>query len=466
MSRETQYNASNFNRPPRVRLPSLEGEQIEIPAPNPLPAAQDQNMLMSLIPVLSMSGMALFYVLRADDASLALPMVGIALLAFGLGIFAMRWRRRDQQRQKQEIQLNYLRLLDQIRTRLQAAQDAQIGILDANYPLPADYLHIALSRDMRLWQRRPGDADFASFRVGNGRVPSQVEIVPPPPDDTRSEVQLALNLANSYRFLDDAPVTVPLTQLTGSAIGFCGRRSEVMRAVRAALCHLAVLHSPDDLRIYLAASGSQADEWRWLTWLPHSGLAQSSGGELIAFDAAQIRNLMGGIAQLVDERKAALGDGTTVQPIPTPHLLLIVDEGQFVKLEAVYPTLLREGAALGVSVLCIAPTFEALPGDCAAVVQVGEGGTFQYVRTHLSGGTTARIDGRGCDGLSLNESEQIARALASITASSLSSAERIPQRVDFLSMYGARRVEDLTLKLRARWSRSIPDGILPFPALL
>ncbi|HVU11586.1 MAG TPA: FtsK/SpoIIIE domain-containing protein, partial [Phototrophicaceae bacterium] len=47
-----------------------------------------------------------------------------------------------------------------------------------------------------------------------------------------------------------------------------------------------------------------------------------------------------------------------------------------------------------------------------------------------------------------------------------SSAERIPQRVDFLSMYGARRVEDLTLKLRARWSRSIPDGILPFPALL
>ena len=29
--------------------------------------------------------MALFYVLRSDDASLALPMVGIALLAFGLG---------------------------------------------------------------------------------------------------------------------------------------------------------------------------------------------------------------------------------------------------------------------------------------------------------------------------------------------------------------------------------------------
>ena len=57
----------------------------------------------------------------------------------------------------------------------------------------------------------------------------------PEPDDTRSEIQLALNLANCYRFLDDAPVTVPLTHQAASAIGFCGKRSEVMRSVRAAL---------------------------------------------------------------------------------------------------------------------------------------------------------------------------------------------------------------------------------------
>jgi DNA segregation ATPase FtsK/SpoIIIE-like protein len=85
-------------------------------------------------------------------------------------VLAGRWRRRDYEKRREETAINYIRSLEKKRARLQAANDAQRAILDANFPTPNAGLNLALSRESILWERRPEDNDFGAFRLGLGRI--------------------------------------------------------------------------------------------------------------------------------------------------------------------------------------------------------------------------------------------------------------------------------------------------------
>ena len=65
MSSDERLRTTQFNRPPRVQLPRLDGIEVEIPAPPPIPEIPEQNLLITILPVLGISVMAVLYVLRS-----------------------------------------------------------------------------------------------------------------------------------------------------------------------------------------------------------------------------------------------------------------------------------------------------------------------------------------------------------------------------------------------------------------
>ena len=436
----------------------MRDDTVEIPAPPALPEYNDPGLLVSVLPVAGIGIMAIFYVFRATSTGgsilFAAPMLLMAVVIIAGTLMAQRWRRRDYERKKREDQINYLRLLEKKRTRLQAAHDAQISMLERNFPGPDQWLDLAINRSAQLWERRPVDPDFIRLRLGLGRVPSMITIKTPDADIDSDELEQAFALADQYRYLDRAPVLASMHH--DVSVGVCGKRSMVLKSMRAMINHLAVTHSPQDLHIHLIAPKANYDDWRWLEWLPHASQTNRAGSaDLLAFDTENIRNLMGNLSQIIDERRERGGEG-----VKTPHLMVIIDGPQLVESEAVYTTILRDGDKVGASALCIVNNFESIPTDCGAVVEIFDDSRFRYARVGRDG---VQVEGQTADDLSWQDAQHIARALSAVIVREVGGGGRIPRRVDFLDVYGARRVEELSSQIHARWRRQISKGVLPFP---
>lgn len=458
-SNEERAQSANFNRPPRIQFPAMETEEVGIPAPPAPQDQQDQNVLAAIVPVLGIAVMGIFYVFRGatsgggEGIGFALPMLLLGFFTIAGTVFAQRSRKNDQARRRREAELNYVRMLEKKRIRLQASHDAQQAILEYDFPRPQDWLNAALTRDQRLWERRPTDTDFAAFRIGVGRVPSAVRINTPDPDTDSPLLDRALKLADQYRYLPAAPIIASLTK--DVSIGMCGKRASVLKAARAAICNIALTHAPQEIHIHLITSQANADDWRWMDWMPHASQSHRGGAaDLIASDNNSMRNLMGLLGQVIDERKEAKG-------AKSPHLLIIFDDPALVESESVYTTILKDGAAVSASALCLVNSFENVPSLCNSVINIGNDESFVYSRVGEEG---FEVEGKAIDGLSPQDAEHITRALSAVVVRESGGAGRIPRRVDFLEMYGVRFVDDLRPRIKTKWKRPIRKGMIPFAA--
>ncbi len=448
--------SAHFNRPPRIQAEPLI-DTIEMPEPPVRADLPPTSQVLALLPALSVGLMAFVYLLRpsTSDAGplssllFALPMLGLGFVSIGVSLYTQRHSRRQHALDEARKWLDYVRLVNQKRARLQAAADIQRDTLEANNPETLDLLDTALKQNLALWYRRPEDADFACVRIGRGDVLSSVQVKPPSPDGSSELLDYALSIAEHYRYLRQVPVLVNLR--ADVSVEVAGQRSALLRQMRALICQLAVSHTPQELRIYLVSTQAHYGDWRWMEWLPHTSIGQRGGtADLLAFKEDAVRTLMGVLAQDVDSRQQA------EVPTTTPHLLLIIDGVGLVENEPVYGTLLRHGDVVGASTLCLASSLSALPSDCRAVIEVDDSGSVRYARTGAEG---FQVHGMA-DQLGAKEGERIARALSSVMLRAASSAGRIPRRVDFLDMYGVQRVEELPID--ERWARLPRRGVLPY----
>lgn len=460
MATDELAQSANFNRPPRLQLPELDEDEVFLPPPPDLPDTQEQNWLTSIVPVLGIGVMAIFYVFRAGLGEggglfFAAPLFILSLFTIAGTVLAQRWRRSDFERRRLDAQISYIRGLAKKQARLQAARDAQIAVLHETYPPAHVGLNLALKKDTRLWERRPTDVDFVSIRLGIGRVPSRIKISTPDPDIDSDDLDRVFALADQYRFLHNAPVVAALQE--DVSLGVSGRRAATLKAVRAMICHLAITHAPQDLHIHLIASSANADDWRWMEWLPHTSQSHRGGsGDLIAFDTDNIRNLMGALGQVIDERK----ERKQRDAVNVPHLLVVIDDPRLVESESVYSTILREGSAVGASALCLVSTFESIPADCGAILDIDSEGGFHYAQARPGG---LDIEGDVIDEMALRDADHTARALSAVVMRESGGAGRVPRRVDFLDLYSVRYVEQLREHITTKWRRRIRRGQLPHP---
>ena len=123
--------------------------------------------------------------------------------------------------------------------RAEAAPDAHI------------VLAVAEERGPRLWERRRGDPDFGTARIGLGPRPTGV---------LWGDVAAA-------RTVDATPLTVRFGP--GVALGVCGPGAEGV--LRFIVGQLATWHGPDDLRLAVGTGSSDRAPWHWIDRLPHRG---------------------------------------------------------------------------------------------------------------------------------------------------------------------------------------------------
>jgi type VII secretion protein EccCa/type VII secretion protein EccCb len=281
-----------FVRAARKPPPAVPPVRVAVAPPLALPEREPRNILMMIaVPALLVGIIGTLVVMYTSGVrslqSGFFPMMGL----FGFGALAFSGRfgrgRRISWGEQEKQRRIYLRQLDDDREEVQrAAQEQKRSQLFLHSdPQKLD----TVIGGPRMWERRPGDADFLDVRLGIG-------------------IQQASDSAVSLQW-PEVPIGEELEPVTGGALrdfileqskirgigkvlslrskpgfSFIGQDpGELHSFARAILCSLAVYHSPNDVKLMVVTR--HPEQWSWLVWLPHNHHDEM-------FDACGLRRLV------------------------------------------------------------------------------------------------------------------------------------------------------------------------------
>ena len=171
-----------------------------------------------------------------------------------------------------------------------------------------------------MWERRVSDSDFCQVRIGLGALPLAARLVPPTIETISRLDPLAVTAL--HRFLrthstvPNVPITLALREVAAVSVG--GDKTHVRALLRAAICQLAVMHSPRLVLIAAAVSDHNRRYWDWLKWLPHNRHPH------IKDDVGPARLVYASVAAAIEALVGVATDRLAADPL-LPHVVVVVD---------------------------------------------------------------------------------------------------------------------------------------------
>jgi len=413
----------SVKRPPRAHPPAVPGDEVRLESPPELPRGGSGQWWQSLLPMLATGGSAAFFFMPGTQMIMKIMGGMMVASTVALAVAQLNSSRKGGSGELEDERRDYLGYLAQLRRQVRRTatlqRDAQLYL----HPAP-DQLWSVVAEGSRLWERRPGDADFGQTRLGTGPQQLATPLVAPqtaPRNELEPLTASALkNFLATHGSLPELPLAVSLRAFYHLTVS--GDPETVHGTVRAALAQLATLHSPEDLAIGVAAGPGAAPEWEWVKWLPHAQHPTETDGagslRMICHSLDDLEELW---AQELAGRARFSRDAA---PVPEQTHLVVVLDGAPVGPDS----LLATGEGLqGVTVI------EVVPGDLDAP----RGGLSVLVEPDRMRLTAAGGVYRGRpDTLSGWQAEALARQLAPLRASAGDSDEPLLANLDFTELMG------------------------------
>ncbi|MDX3529835.1 type VII secretion protein EccCa [Streptomyces sp. ID05-39B] len=392
-------------RPPRALPSEVPTGEIVVQPPPELPRGNQESVLMQLLPTLGMGGSVVFFFTSGQPFMRIMGMVMIASTIAMSVAMVIRFRRGNQG-QLADLRRDYLSYLRQTRVRTvdtaRAQRDAQYYL----HPSP-EQLWALVAEGSRVWERRPGDEDFAQVRIGLGAQSLATPLVTPESGPVEQLEPLTAGALQRFlavhSTLDALPMAVSLRAFYHVTVS--GDPQSVRSSARAMAGSLAALHSPQDLILVVAAGREELPHWEWAKWLPH---VQAPG----TVDGAGSRRLIGADTRELEELIASRLTGRprfhpNAAPLAEePHIVVVLD-GVSLPPDSF---LANPEGLQGVTVLEVVPGELTGPGgELSIVVEPGV--------LHLESGHGAVYEGTP-DALSYESAEVLARQLAPLRMAS------------------------------------------------
>ncbi len=403
----------DYNRPPRL-LPPVPVAGFRLPAPPPAPTRNPMPWITAAIPALLGVSMAVllkqpFYLLFA----LMSPVMMI-----GGNLSARRNGKKSHRRQMAEHRSTIATITGEIASAVLAEQ----GTRRSTTPDAAELFLAATAPTRRLWERRSTDPDHLLVRVGHADLASRVGI------EDLAELE---HRRRSTGMNHSVPVTLSIAEC--GVIGVAGQGEWASDLCRWMIGQLSVTQSPRDLQLYILGAADAASRWHFARWLPHLRPALGQDAlTLTGFDTEAVGRRVAALGQLVTERTAALSGPGSRSIRFTPDVLVVLDGARRLRALPGIVTLLRDGPAVGVHLLCIDAEERQLPEECTALIVERAAGRL-LLRRHNADDT----DDVSMDSVAPEWFEEVARSLAPLRDVSPSDSDSLlPGSANLLEVLG------------------------------
>ena len=446
-----------FHRSPR-NLRKLHTDPIEIEAPPPPQAIDQQPALLQIGPSLTMAipmvlGSALSVLGNNSGSSMTMyagMIVALASAVIGAvwamaGIrYAGKTRRQAENRRFESYSEYLIRMRDKIealyKENAKSMRDCSLSAdeccaLDGHSPL--------------LWNRNESYDDFLAVRLGMGDLPFQAPIQVPKERFTLINDTLAdkpRQLQENFSILKDVPVSVDL--LKNRLVGVAGgeNRKASIAIAQAMIAQIAAANCYTDVKIAIICdekSDIDRDAWNFAMWLPHVW----SGDKKIRYMAtnrAERGDVFYALTQILrnrneeDERNRSL----------KPRIVLFVSDPTLLDGEAIAHYVFDRENDLGLSTVLLTGKPEELPNACECVIEYDA--KFQGIYDTRNGqayGTTVKFDRVSVDRL-----WNFSKGLGRVEVVDSEQEGEIPNSLTFFDMFGVSNPEEL--QAATRWQKS------------
>lgn len=349
-----------INRPPRDMQPPTE-KTINIEAP-PRPGPKSRiSPIMIAVPMIMGISMAVL---------LKNPMfLGMALFSPAMMVGSAMENKRNGKNEFKVAKKKYEADIENAVLGLRTGRREELAIRRVVWPDAVDCISRVVDSRHDLWDRRRDDVDFLSYRVGVG---DQVALVSAVIENGGSE-DLRDYGEKKLRRSDPIHLSPLVVSLSGhGAIGLVGERKYSLDVLQWLILQTITLHSHRDVSLCGALPNNFATEFEYMKWVPH---VRFGGAEIdeptFAFGEEKSLILFQKIRALIDSRLASKTNTFGNNAMQPPSVVFIVDES-VVRDRTSIDAILKAGPSVNVYTIFIATQFRDLPGECKAIIDVGE----------------------------------------------------------------------------------------------
>ncbi len=446
-----------FERSPRLKLAPPQG-QVEIQPPPPQGAKPNVNWLQVFLPALGTVGVGLAVTLLSGMNPMMLAF-SAPMAVIGIVISVTNYRKQNKTyRQQQQKRLEtYTEYLDSVVREIEKKRGEQVLALTSTNPSTAACVDIAKRADKTLWDRRPSDADFMSFRVGSGEMPLSVEIKYPQRGFVMEEDALQSRPAEiyeAYHMLRDMPVLCPAQQCP--TIGVTGTPESAAAFLRSVIVQMATHHSYNEVKFILFCDRGTLAGMEWVRQLPHFRDEERKTC-YIASDRQEAARLCSLFEKSLKERKSDRDtEDQYDRKLRIPFLVFLIAAPSLLEGETIRRYLYGDCRDLGICTIMLYEEVASLPKECGTIVELRSPLCEIYNKERAS----ERIK-FSMDTATEMQYGEFARAMGNLVCEEHSAEAEIPRNISFFDMLGIHGADELDLE--RNWAASDVTKSLSVP---
>ena len=307
------------------------------------------------------------FVLMAVGMSNMLMMLPMQLVGVVTAVISYYSQKQKYSKNNKTREESYKDYLVEAEAELERIAQVQRKALWQSNPAGISCMDIIRDQKGILWSRDMQSKDFLEIPLGVGQSDLSCPIDVHRPgrfDNDVSELALqAVALADRYKRIQGVPITFSLLQ--NNAIAVVGNREHRTAMLQQLLISLSTLHTPDDLKIAIAYSKEEEQDWSFFRFLPHVW-DNNRTTRLIADSDANIDSLLNYFADLTENRQRAVGEyGAS---LPTPFYILVITNPKHLNSITNAVRLLPQSPSIGMTTLIA--TGGSIPSGCRHVIEV------------------------------------------------------------------------------------------------
>lgn len=446
-----------FYRTTEIAEKPVSFEPLELLPPEQSPKKEQQSILLSMGSAVTMSaasvlvagynGVAAYY--RDTNFSYIVPSF---IMAGSMILSAMVWpiiirknRAKAEKRAEAERVRNYQEYIMELRDRANVMRDTERAYLRRKYFTIEECLRRVISKDRELWSKSILDPEFMRISLGEGTLPSTIEVKNSDSRDAFFKDDLRYDMmqfAREERVLEHVPITISFND--GAICGISGEKEEALELIREIVVQLTALYSYDELKLIFVFDEKETELWEYAKWLPHTWNDEGTF-RYIASNADEMKELSAQLQKEIDDRM-------THPEEQHPRILMIASDKKKVDGLDLMQILVRERKKLGFSLLTSFGSYNYNYSERIIEVEDHKARLYDRIENTVTDLVPYRVSSPELDqSLSF---ERYLNSIANIRLDIATEKSQLPKMVTFLDMFQVSKVEHLNIL--SRWVENNP----------
>jgi len=432
-----------FNRSSRLKI-KLNEEEIKLLSPNDKPKKPKSNMMLKLLPTLSMIALTIAIRGFMNGSNMSFMLYSVCSMGVGaaVSVFTIKNEKKEYAEEIEKREQDYTAYIEQKRVEIgEARKDEETTLNQIYYPYSVTSSFVR-NFSGNLYDRSPEDDDYLDVRIGTGSIKAIRKIDYKLQETYESAdddlVDLPVQLSEEFQDVNSAPIIVHLKE--ANVVGIVGEKQFQYEMLKIILFDVCVRQYFHDTNVFLFVKNDEIEKYEWTKWIRH-----------LRNDETGLRNII-----CDDESKTYIFEylyaefnkrENSKEKTHSPHIVILVTHDYGIQQHPL-SKYIKNASELGGTFIFFENSKEYIPVGCSQLLMLENGTTGHLVQTS----DRSEITKFQYSSIPDAEIKELVQKMAPVYCEEISLEGALTKNITLYQLLGIISVEDIDL--RTRWLSS------------